>query len=83
MARRGALDRDDASISRVDRMECGPPINQEHVLIKRRYNGHPDETARIASGLPDRDPTNGIQAFLQRLSMGASEPFVEDWTIGT
>ena len=67
MARRGSLDRDDASISRVDRMECGPPINQEHVLIKRRYNG-PDETAQIASRPSDRDPTSAIRAFLKRLS---------------
>ena len=28
VAPRGALDRDDASISRVDRMKRGPPINQ-------------------------------------------------------
>ena len=28
VARRGSLDRDDASISRVDRMENGPPNNQ-------------------------------------------------------
>ena len=28
VALRGVLDRDDASISCVDRMECRPPINQ-------------------------------------------------------
>ena len=40
----------------------GPPVMIKHMSDWRCYNG-PDETARIASGPPDRDPTNVIQAF--------------------
>ena len=47
-------------------MRHGPPDrDQSTCQLKMRYNG-PDETTRIASGPPDRDPTNVIERVLKR-----------------
>ena len=80
MADEEASDRDDASISRVDRMEYRPPKDHQARAQKEGVITALMQRWRITFEPHDCDPTGAIKCIFKRKSNGASGPSINDLT---